>query len=258
MVIINSPQNPLIKEVKLLKKRNTREEKKQFIIEGIKFIEECIKEHHLPVKVIISEAFKNNIIRNFDKSSLHVVSDKLFKEISDTETPQGIMAVVSYTPKTISDVINSSNSKKFLILDRIQDPGNMGTIIRSADAFGFSSIFCINGSVDVYNQKVLRSTMGSIFRVNIVQNVHSDDLFSKLSASGIVTYASTLDTSESILNTNFPDKFAVVIGNEANGVDEKIIKLCNSRLFIPMNSHTESLNAAVAASIIMFQSLRRS
>lgn len=167
MINITSFVNPIIKEIKSLYRKRERWAKKLFLIEGIKMVEECIDKGYSITNIIYSDELLN--IRGgqtlFDKiktyDGLVHVPNKLYREISDTENPQGILAIVKFEINSISN-LKTRDNPFLLLLDRVQDPGNMGTIIRTADAFGIDGIIVIDGCVDIYNPKVVRSTMGSI------------------------------------------------------------------------------------------------
>lgn len=257
---ISSNKNPLIKEIRSLNKKKHRWENRLFIIEGLKIIEEAISNEIKIKNIIISDSFletEEGIC--FYKRISHInnlvkVNDSLFKSISDTENPQGIMAICEFNIRDISEIDNFE--KPFMLfLDGIQDPGNMGTIIRTADAFNLDGLILGQGSVDPYNPKVVRSTMGSIFRVPLYICQDSIESIIGLKKKGFYIIASSLDGA-SIYNIDFNKKLLCIIGNEANGVNPEILKIAENKLKIPMPGSAESLNAGVAASIIMYESMR--
>ena len=260
MLEINSNQNPLIKEIKSLNRKKNRWANRLFIIEGIKIIEEAIINEIKIKNIIISDSFLNSQdgalfyegIKSRD--NLVKVSDILFKSISDTENPQGIMAICEFNIRNLSEIDNFDKSS-ILFLDGIQDPGNMGTIIRTADAFNVDGIILGEGSVDPYNPKVVRSTMGSIFRVPLYILNNSIESIIELKYKGFYILATSLD-GISIYDIDFGKKFVCIIGNEANGVDPKIMDIADKKTKIPMPGNAESLNAGVAASIIMYEAMR--
>ncbi|MDO4604804.1 MAG: RNA methyltransferase [Helcococcus sp.] len=230
--VIKSSKNNLIKMINKLKKKKFRNEKGMFLIETRKMIDEAIKSN-ANIEFIIQKE-NNEII--YDNPIF--IKDDLFDEISSLVTPDGYMALVS------KQSLNSL-SENILILDNIQDPGNMGTLIRSAEAFGYNTIISIN-SVDFYNEKVLRSTMGSIFRLNLIESDYE--------------YINTLDdyqiyladmNGEDFREIKSSGKKALVIGNEGNGISDEIQKTSHKIVSIPMQGEIESLNAAVSGSILM-------
>lgn len=230
--VIKSSKNNLIKMINKLKKKKFRNEKNLFLIETRKMIDEAIKSNRNIEYIIQKES--NELV--YDNSIF--IEDKLFNEISNLVTPDGYMAIVSkYNEDKLSENI--------LILDNIQDPGNMGTLIRSAEAFGYNTIISIN-SVDYYNEKVLRSTMGSIFRLNLIETNY--EFINTLNDYKI--YIADMN-GEDFREIESSQKKAIVIGNEGNGISEEIKKIPHKLVKIPMQGKVESLNAAVSGSILM-------
>lgn len=183
-----------------------------------------------------------------------VVSDSVFKKISDTVTPQGILAVVKQKKYSVDDII--ANRRKdgscIVVLDRLQDPGNLGTIVRTGEGAGISGIILSSDCADIYNPKVIRSTMGSIFRVPfaISENLPLD--IDKLKKDGITTYAAHLN-GEVYNRGVFTKDCALLIGNEARGLSDAVAEKADKRIKIPMEGKVESLNAAVATAILMYE-----
>jgi len=263
MDFITSNHNLLIKEIKGLEIRKNREEKGLFIAEGLRFVEESVKEKALIDKIVVSNAFLEgksgmDVMDRIHNIGLpcYVVSDKIFKEISDTRTPQGILAVIKKKDALIGDIIKSNN--KIVMLESLQDPGNMGTIIRTADAAGMTGVVLSKGCVDVYNRKVLRSTMGSIFHLPIHRTDDFIGAINELKAKGIKVYASHLDGNINYYDINDYNNIAVIIGNEANGISDEAAMAADCLIRIPMPGRAESLNASVAAGILMYEVLRKS
>jgi TrmH family RNA methyltransferase len=180
------------------------------------------------------------------------VSQKVFKSITDLTTPQGILAIVEKNDMSSIDY----KQNFFLILDDIQDPGNIGTILRTADSINIKQIIVSSKTADVYNPKVVRSTMGAIFRVKVIVKEDLEKTVKELKKHKIKVLATDLKTDESIYDINY-NKTAVIIGNESKGVSEKLLNISDGRIKIPMTGKTESLNAAVASSIIMYEKLRQ-
>ncbi|PNT93528.1 23S rRNA (guanosine(2251)-2'-O)-methyltransferase RlmB [Clostridium thermosuccinogenes] len=261
MNIITSSQNPVVKEVKSLKIRKHRDEKGLFFIEGTRFVEEALKEKAGICKIVITDAFHSNPangeLLNRIKSAgyeTYILSDRLFREISDTENPQGILAVIRRKTYSLEDIL--SGSSFLLILDSLQDPGNLGTIIRTADAAGVDGVILSKGSVDLYNPKVLRSTMGSVFHVPAL---YADDLTKAIGivkSAGFKVYAAHLKGKTSYFNVDLKKNIAVIIGNEANGIREEVAEQADMLVKIPMSGKAESLNASVAAGLLMYEVVR--
>lgn len=260
MLEISSSQNPLIKEIKGLNRKKNRWKNRLFLIEGIKIIEEAIINEIKIKHILFSNSFFDSEegsifyeeIKNRD--NIAKVSDSLFNSISDTENPQGIMAICEFNIRNLRD-IDYLNQTSILFLDGVQDPGNMGTIIRSADAFNIDGIILGEGCVDPYNLKVVRSTMGSIFRLPLYISDNSIESIIELKDKGFDILATSLEGG-AIYNSDFNKKFLCVIGNEANGVDPRILDMADRCIKIPMPGNAESLNAGVAASIIMYEVMR--
>lgn len=262
MLEITSIKNPLIKEIKSLYRKKDRIKDKLFIIEGIKIIEEAINNGYHLKNIVYTDQLLNTeagavffeMIKEFD-NLVHVPSN-IFKEISDTENPQGILGVAKFQHKTLNDMI--LKEKPFLLfLDGVQDPGNMGTIIRTADAFKVDGIIITDGCVDPYNPKVVRATMGSIFRVPLYYTSGGLDELKKLKMLNIKVFSTSLEGSVPIYDIDFNDRFVMIIGNESKGVSEDIFSISDKLIKIPMPGKSESLNAGVAASIIMYEVMKQ-
>jgi len=262
MITITSSSNPTIKLIKSLYKKKDRWNKKLFIAEGIKIVNECLSSGYSIEYVVYSNKLMNVaggrelFYRISSLPNIINVPDKLFDELSDVETPQGVLAVISFDVQRIEDV--DVDKKPFiLLLDSVQDPGNLGTIIRTADAFGIDGIIVTEGCVDVYNPKVIRATMGSIFRVPIYHHDSGEDIIRKLKEKGAIVYSTSLEGKEFIQDVDFNQFALLIIGNESKGVSNNLESLADKLIKIPMVGKAESLNAAVASSIIMYEVLRQ-
>lgn len=262
MIPVSSSQNPLIKEIKALKVKKHREEKQMFFIEGTRFVEDALKEKAEILYILVSDRFlqssdADKLINMIPKESskLYHLPDKLFKEISDTENPQGIMAVLKMTNYSLNDILNEDNNF-LVILEAIQDPGNMGTIIRTADAAGVGGIILSKGCVDLYNSKVLRSTMGSVFHVPIYFSDNLVDDLKVIKSKGIELYAAHLAGNMEYYEVADWSNSGIIIGNEANGISSEISEMADTLVKIPMIGRAESLNASVAAALLIYEVLR--
>lgn len=260
MIEIKSRKNPLIKEIKSLYRKKERKNKGLFIVEGIKIIEEIIDRKYSFRAIIYTDLILENhdgrqlLFKMGNIKNLVHVPDDIFREISDTENPQGILGVANIPINNIEKL--DLNTAKFLLyLDRVQDPGNMGTIIRTADAFKIDGIIISEGSVDPYNPKVVRATMGSIFRVPLYFTDDGLSEIKRIKSKGIKIYASSLIASIDIGKINLKNSSMVIIGNESSGVSDEIYDLSDNLIKIPMPGESESLNAGVAASIIMYEAM---
>lgn len=247
--MITSKTNELIKHIKSLHQKKYREEFGEYFVEGKKLVLEAIQEKVDVQKIIICEdLFKENL--NFPKYDVEYVNENVFNFISDTKAPQGILAVIKTNKKAeiFGDII--------FALDDIQDPGNLGTIIRTLDCAGINTLLLSNGTVDAYNPKTIRSTMGAIYRVNAIENLDLAYELQKLKTSGYKVVVTHLNTNKKHYDLDFNEKLVIVIGNEAKGVSEEINNLADIRVKIPMLGRTESLNASVAASLMAYEYVR--
>ena len=259
-MVITSKDNETIKHIKKLKEKKYRDEYNEFIIEGAKMIEEAIQENANIKSVIICDdcknqcAIPNELMYEIAKRKCIYVDEKIFGTITDVINPQGIMAIVEKNNDKEQKIDYSQDV--FLVLDNIQDPGNMGTILRTADSLNVNQIIVSKGSADIYNLKVVRSTMGAIFRVKVIESDDLTKILREMKKNHVNICATDLQTDKSIYDIDY-HKTAIVIGNEANGVSQKILDLADTKIKIPMIGKTESLNAAVATSIIMYEAYRK-
>lgn len=257
---ISSKDNSLIKYVKKLKEKKYRQQYGEYVVEGLKMIEEAINENAKINKIIICESedntemIENHLRYEIARFDCVLVPHSIFKTLSDVETPQGIMAIIekNYASKKID-----FNTDIIVALDDVQDPGNLGTILRTIDSIGLKQVLVSKNTVDCYNSKVIRSTMGAIFRVNVIE---CDDLCNILTLTknnGFKIMVTSLKAKKSIYDVKYKKK-VIVVGNEANGVSEAVIKLADEKLIIPMQGKTESLNVAVATGVILYEYVRQS
>ena len=240
----------------LKKKASYRKEKGIFIVEGIKMYREIPKD--LLLKTYISKSFEDTLDGRAKKELgvYEVISDKSFENISDTKTPQGILALVSRLSYSLEDILEQSK-KSLLILENIQDPGNLGTMLRVGEAAGLSGLIMSEDTVDIYNPKVVRSTMGSIFRLPFICAGDLKALVKNLKEHNIKVYASTLKNSSSYDSFDYTLDHAFIMGNESGGVSEDLCSLADDSLHIPMQGQTESLNVSVAAAILLYEAARQ-
>lgn len=258
-MVITSKDNEFVKHVKKLKEKKYREEYSEYIVEGIKMIGEAIGEQAKIKQIVVCEDCKNSggipqeLLYEIAKYDCIYVSEKVFTQMTDVSNPQGILAIIDKSGNKETEI--DYKADLILVLDNIQDPGNMGTILRTADSINLKQILVSKGSSDVYNPKVVRSTMGAIFRVKVIECEDLSKTIKELKKHKITVYATDLKTDESIYDVDYK-KSAIVIGNEANGVSNEILELSDKRIKIPMLGKTESLNAAVATSIILYEAVR--
>jgi RNA methyltransferase, TrmH family len=260
---IESTSNKQFKWLKSLSKKRNRWKESLFMIEGIRSVEQSLESGFEIDCFVYSDSLKNtergkkllDRILLEDYRSLYV-EDRLFKEISDTEEPQWIMAVVKFGFKTIEESLKESGNF-FILLDRVQDPGNMGTIIRTGEAFGANGIVVTEGCVDVYNPKTVRSTMGAILDIPIIYCPSISEAIWSLKAHGIKVISSSLDTDDMLYSLDLKVDMALIVGNEGSGISEEAIGLSDEVAKIPMVGRAESLNAGVASGVFMYEVLRQ-
>jgi TrmH family RNA methyltransferase len=258
--VISSVGNGRIKNlVQLQKKSKAREEQGVFVVEGWKMFDEAVKLGIL-IRAYVSDSFYHTKMRDnakyFDDIDYEIVSDSIFKEVSETKTPQGILGTVKQ-PKYCLEHIIGADDAFLLLLEDIRDPGNLGTMIRTGEGAGISGIILNSSCVDVYNPKVIRSTMGSIYRVPFYQAEDFGSCLKKIKEKEIVIYAAHLMGKTYDTEGLFRGKCAFLIGNESNGLTERSASMADVRIKIPMAGKVESLNAAVAAAILMYEAARQ-
>lgn len=258
MQIITSKDNENIKSIKKLKERKYRDLNNEYIIEGIKILKEAIQEKAVIKKIVIcEECLANNIIDEkllyeIAKYDCLYVSKKIFEGLTDVSKPQGILAVVEKNNK--KDI--NYNEDIIVALDGLQDPGNLGTILRTLDSANLSQVVVSKDTVDAYNPKVVRSTMGAIFRVNIVETENLKETLKEMKRHKYKVMCTDLTASKNIYEVDYTKKI-LVIGNESNGISKELLDMADEKIIIPMLGKTESLNASVATSIIVYEYVRR-
>ena len=256
--IISSKKNLQVKNIsQLIKSSKHRKKQGQYVVEGIKMVEEAVDEG-LVFKVYASESFykKREDTNFFDHLDYEVLTDSIFNSISDTMTPQGLMGIVKKNEYEIEQILTKDNAF-LLILEDIRDPGNLGTMIRAAEGAGVTGIIMNNFCVDLYNPKTIRSSMGSIFRMPVCIAKDFHYILEKVKKSGITLYGAHLK-GKSYFDEKFNKKTAFIIGNEANGLSKESSTMADRWIKIPMEGKVESLNAAIAATILMYEKARQS
>ena len=268
---ITSVNNEKIKDiVKLTKSASRRREEGVFIVEGLRLVSEVPIDRL--VEIFVEESFLVklesgagggnektvlNLIESAEqKDSCTKVNQSVMKKLSDTDSPQGVLAVVSMEKHDIAELTAGDSVPFILIMDRLQDPGNMGTIIRTAEGAGVTGILISSDSVDVYSPKTVRSTMGSIFRMKVCVSENLPEDIEKLQESGIVVFGTHLDGKE-FYDVDFTGAAAFLIGNEGRGLSEAVSEKADRLLRIPMEGKVESLNAGVSAAVVMYEVLRQ-
>ncbi len=256
---ISSKDNSLMKHIKKLKEKKYRDEYKEYIVEGLKLIDEAIKENAQISQIIIcegcdkSEMIESHLKYEMAKYECVYVPQNIFKMLTDVENPQGILAVIK---RESSEEIVKYDEDIIIALDDVQDPGNLGTILRTVDSVGIKQILVSAGTADCYNPKVVRSTMGAIFRVNVVQCENLQNTLKEIQKNGYKILCTSLEAKNTIYKTDYKKK-VIVVGNEANGVSKDILNIADEKVIIPMLGKTESLNVSVATGVILYEYVRQ-
>ena len=260
--MITSTKNEQVRHVQnLAKKSRVRKEEGLYVAEGLRICRELNPEH--VVSLYVTEAFiegagKNeNIAQWLRRFNPETVSGPVMSAMADTQTPQGILAVVRQKIYTLDDILTGETPACLMILETIQDPGNLGTIIRAGEGAGITGIIMDKGTADIYNPKVIRSTMGSILRVPFLYVEDLAEICLQIKERGIRLFAAHLKGTQSYDKEDYTAPCGFLIGNEANGLSKAIADLSDTYVRIPMKGRVESLNAAVAASVLMFEAARQ-
>ncbi len=259
MQVITSKDNEIIKSIKKLKDKKFREQEHKYIIEGIKLIEEAVKESaKINTVVVCEDCVKNEeidskLLYEVAKYNCIYVSERIFSLLTDVKNPQGILAVIE---KEAQSELIDYNEDLIVVLDKVQDPGNLGTILRTVDSIGLKQIIVAEGSGDIFNPKVVRSTMGAIFRVKVKISQDIQKTIAEIKKHKFKVISTSLATDKSIYDLKY-EKSAIIIGNEANGVSKELQDASDELVKIPMLGNTESLNASVATGIVLYEYVRQ-
>lgn len=259
MQTITSKDNELIKHIRKLKDKKYRDESNEYVVEGVKLVEEAVKENAKIKQIIVCEdttrtyEIPTHIMLEIAKYECISVSDKIFNIITQVTNPQGIMAIIE---KNAQNAQIDYTQDIIVVLDDVQDPGNLGTILRTVDSIGLNQIIVSKGTADAFNSKVVRSTMGAIFRIKIIEVENLAQAIKEMRKHHFKLMVTSLQTKNSIYDIDFNKKI-IVIGNEANGVSKEIQDIADEKAKIPMLGRTESLNASVAAGVVMYEYVRQ-
>ena len=257
MIFIESKDNNLFKETKKLKERKNRTKSSKYIIEGFRLVQEAFKAgldiDYLIVTADGKEKISSYLEGYMDESlKIYEMTNTLFNEIISTEKPQGIVAVVNMNEKPLD-----MDGSFYLLCDKVQDPGNLGTIIRTAHAVKADGIILTKGTVDIYNEKTIRSTMGSLFYVPVHYDDDNMSLVKSLKDKEFKIVVTSLDTDKDFFQEDLRGKVLLTVGNEGNGVSDEVYELADTKVKIPMPGNAESLNVAIATSVIMYEKVRQ-
>lgn len=258
---ITSKDNLHIKRaVKILSSSRSRKEENCFLVEGIRMCQEVLKSGNKILEVFYTQKClekSNDLVLKIKETSekSFLISEKISQWISDTDTPQGIFCICELPRDT---GVFRSEFDRIVLLENIQNPSNLGSILRTCDALGVRNMAVSSSGCDIFNPKVLRGSMGAIFRLNIFFFEDAAKIIENLQNNGFKIYATVPhDDFEIIGKTKFSDKCGIVLGNEGNGLTPSTIKACSGRITIPMSKNTESLNVAVAAGISIWEMMNR-
>lgn len=261
--LLESRSNKKVKYIKKLARRRFREKEGKFIVEGLRAVEEILEVSKAIDFVVYNGAIRNNprgsellsLIKGLNLPAFEV-DENIFKELSSTETPQGILAVVCRPEISLKEIM--ANAPTLLVLvDGIQDPGNLGTLVRTCAAIGVDGMILLPGTVDLYNTKTLRSTMGNIFKIPIVIAQHRDLLLKELKSSGLHIIVGEPESSKAIFEVDLTVPVVIAVGNEGNGVQEDLCLYADNKVKIPMSAGIDSLNVAVASGIMLYEVVRQ-
>ncbi|MBQ2747129.1 MAG: RNA methyltransferase [Firmicutes bacterium] len=257
MKTIYSSDNRIFKLLRELSVKKYRDRSGKYIIEGENLIEEAVKSGIRPELIVVREDYEGKANAFLDEAEETVfMSRQLFEKVAQTETSQGIMAVVEkkvYTPDEFYEIVGDGN---VVFLDRLQDPGNIGTVIRTAEAAGYKGVISLKGTGDIYSPKTVRATTGSVFRMPVLV---VDDLVTatgRIKEAGKKLVATCMDGSVVYYEADLTKDIVLIIGNEGNGISDELQELSDIRVNIPMMGKVESLNASIAAAILMYEAQR--
>lgn len=257
-LLITSPQNPAVKQTRALWQKKARDEAGLFVCEGEHMVQEAARYAGQDVvSVFVSQekldAYQPLLERLGGQTRVFAAPERVMEQLTQVKAPQGIVAVVRKPkPATLEQL-----GDRVLLLDNVQDPGNVGTMMRTLDAAGFTGMITTKGCADLYGDKALRSTMGSVFRVPLVETEDATATLEELSARGIETIAAALDGEPFYERKSQRERICLVIGNEGAGIREDVKAACGKVYRLPMVGQAESLNAAVAAAVMMYDLVNR-
>jgi len=252
---ITSKDNKIVKLCEQLSVRKYRDRLGLYLIEGENLLEEAVREGAAVDTVLMRKGYRGRVQPELSDRTF-ALEPKLFDKLALTDTSQGILAVVRKPDISPADFVEKGAAGNFVVLDRLQDPGNIGTIIRTADAAGYSLVVAMKGTADVFSPKVVRAAAGSLFRVPVVFMDDYDELAAFVKAAGGKLAATCFDTDRYYYDVDQTKNTALIIGNECNGIAPELIERADVKIKIPMAGTIESLNAAVAAAILMYEGVR--
>lgn len=244
---IESKNNPRVKKWKKLHTKKGRDRHGQFCLEGVHLVEEALSNNVEISELIVADGFR--MPNEWDVGGLPVyqITETLFRDISQTEHPQGVAAVCRKRNASVPETLRG----RFLLIDAVQDPGNIGTMIRTADAAGLAAVILGKGCADSYNDKVVRATQGSLFHLPVIQgDLH--EWVDKFQRKGVTVFGTDLEEATPYTDISPPENYALIVGNEGSGIAPALLEQTDERLAIPVYGRAESLNVAVAAGILLY------
>lgn len=259
---ITSVKNNRVKLWASLKQKKFRNSEGLYLAEGVRLVEEAVEAGAPITDILISGDVGSG---KFDKIitlaqgmnvNLYEVNDMILEHVSDTKTPQGVVAVVKMSKGDPAAFVKNKQNPLYLVLDGIQDPGNLGTMIRTADAVGATGVFLGRSCVDLYNPKVVRATMGSLYHLPVFE-VELGEFLSQLQAQGVKVVGTAVDAQQTVFQADLTGATALVIGSEAHGLSPEVAEKVETKMSLPMPGRAESLNAAIASSVMMYEALRQ-
>ena len=262
---ITSLSHALVKSTTELKQKKERTRRREFVVEGSRSIEEVFKGgYRVAFLFVTTSAMEQERVQEIIDTTLDQggdlieVSDNVMNKIADTQTPSGVFAIVKHPTYTLEKLNEDKTDGLILVLDEVRDPGNLGAIIRTADAVGVKAIFLLKGCTDLYASKTIRATMGSVFHLPVISDLEKEECIEWCKNTGHEIVVSTLEEAESLYDVKVNlNKTALVVGNEAAGVSEEFFKAADKKVYIPMQGKAESLNVAMATGIMLFEFARR-
>lgn len=254
--LITSRDNKYVKLTKALGTKQGRDKEGLFIIEGYRNVRDAVQKGAKIEFILVSDKCTYDLAP-FKNFKMFTLAPRIFDYVSDTVTPQGVMAICKMEEVSFSDIELEENAL-IVVCENLQDPGNAGTIIRTADAAGAKAVIMAKGCVDVYNPKVTRSLMSSLFSIKVVRNKNIDSIFGFLKNNKIKSVAGALtQKSCDLFEADMTGGCAIFIGNEGNGLSDETVKRCDVTVTIPMLGGAESLNASTAAAVMMYEHVRQ-
>lgn len=262
---ITSLSHALVKSTAELKQKKERNRRREFAVEGVRSIEEVFNGGYRVAFLFVTtlameqERVQNIIDTTLDQGGeLIEVSDNVMNKIADTKTPSGVFAIVKHPTYTLEKLDEGKTEGLILILDEVRDPGNLGAIVRTADAAGVKAILLLKGCTDLYASKTIRATMGSVFHLPVISDLEKEECIEWCKKTGHQIIVSSLEDATSLYDVDVNlNKTALVVGNEATGVSEDMFKVADKKIYIPMQGKAESLNVAMATGIMLFELARR-